>query len=57
MRKSLVSWKAKKQTTVSKSSADVEYRTLASTVSELIWLVGMLKEVEAKVQVPKTGIQ
>jgi len=49
---SLVSWKAKKQTTVSRSSAEAEYRSLASTVSELVWLLGMLKEIGVKVQVP-----
>jgi len=47
---SLVSWKAKKQTTVSKSSAEAEYKNLASTVSELVWLLGLLKEVRAEVQ-------
>uniref|UniRef100_A0A3Q7IWH6 Reverse transcriptase Ty1/copia-type domain-containing protein n=1 Tax=Solanum lycopersicum TaxID=4081 RepID=A0A3Q7IWH6_SOLLC len=43
--RSLISWKAKKQTTVSRSSAKAEYRSLASTVSELVWLLGLLKEV------------
>lgn len=32
------SWKAKKQTTISKSSVEAEYCTLASTTSELVWV-------------------
>lgn len=40
------------QTTVSRSSAEAEYRSLASTVSELIWLIGILKEVSDNVQLP-----
>ncbi|XP_019267582.1 PREDICTED: uncharacterized protein LOC109244875 [Nicotiana attenuata] len=42
---SLVSWKSKKQTTVSRSSAEAEYRSLAATVAELVWLVGLIKEI------------
>ncbi|GKV50103.1 hypothetical protein SLEP1_g56818 [Rubroshorea leprosula] len=38
-----ISWKTKKQSTVSRSSAEVEYRAMASTVSELLWLKGLLK--------------
>ncbi|XP_062112822.1 uncharacterized mitochondrial protein AtMg00810-like [Humulus lupulus] len=34
----LVSWRTKKQPTISKSSAEVEYRALAATASELTWL-------------------
>ena len=49
---SLISWKAKKQKIVSRSSAEAEYRSLASTVSELVWLLGLLKEVGSKIQVP-----
>lgn len=47
-----MSWKANKQTTVFKSSTEAEYKGLASTVSELIWLLGMLEEVGVEVQLP-----
>ncbi|XP_074304680.1 uncharacterized protein LOC141639457 [Silene latifolia] len=39
---SLVSWKTKKQLTVSKSSAEAEYRSMSYTTSELVWLAGLL---------------
>jgi len=35
---SLISWKSKKQSIVSRSSIEVEYRSMASTCSELTWL-------------------
>ena len=45
---SLVSWKSKKQPTVSRSSAEAEYRALAAVASELSWLKTLLQNFEVQ---------
>ena len=40
---SLITWSAKKQPTVSRSSTEVEYRALASVAAELCWIRMLLK--------------
>ncbi|XP_019151901.1 PREDICTED: uncharacterized protein LOC109148622 [Ipomoea nil] len=40
----LISWKSKKQPTVSKSSSEAEYRALATTSYEIQWLIYLLAE-------------
>ncbi|XP_019265012.1 PREDICTED: uncharacterized protein LOC109242633 [Nicotiana attenuata] len=49
---SMISWKSKKQRTVSRSSADVEYRSMASTMAELTWIHGLLEELGMQVDLP-----
>ena len=45
---SLISWKSKKQTTVSRSSSEAEYRALATTTCEVQWLTHLLNDFNIK---------
>ncbi|XP_020082391.1 uncharacterized protein LOC109705988 [Ananas comosus] len=42
---SLISWRAKKQNIVSKSSAEAEYRAMSATASEIVWLRRLLGDI------------
>jgi hypothetical protein len=42
---SLISWSSKRQPTVSRSSAEAEYRAVANGVAEVTWLRQLLKEI------------
>ena len=41
---SLISWRSKKQHTVSRSSSEVEYRVLALATCEIQWLSYLLRD-------------
>ncbi|GJZ41064.1 ribonuclease H-like domain-containing protein [Tanacetum coccineum] len=49
---SLVSWKSKKQNTLSKSSTEAKYRALASVTSEVIWILKILKDLQIEFFLP-----
>jgi len=51
---SLVVWKTKKQSTVSRSSVEAEVRALATTVQEVIWLRWMLQDLGVPITSPTT---
>ena len=48
----MVSWKAKKQSTIACSSAEAEYRAVAATASELLCLTQLLKDFGFSVSTP-----
>nr|XP_043614638.1 secreted RxLR effector protein 161-like [Erigeron canadensis] len=49
-----ISWKTNKQSAVSLSSAEAEYRAMATTVSEIIWLRWLLQELGVTQTCPTT---
>ncbi|XP_026419567.1 uncharacterized protein LOC113315512 [Papaver somniferum] len=51
MGRSLICWSSKKQPTVSRSSAEAEYKCLSVTASELEWLSNVAKHIEVQYHV------
>nr|XP_016490727.1 PREDICTED: uncharacterized mitochondrial protein AtMg00810-like [Nicotiana tabacum] len=49
---STISRKAKKQHIVSRSSAETEYRSMAHTIAELVWLKCLLEELSVNLKLP-----
>lgn len=40
----LISWPAKKQVTVARSSIEAEYKALANAAAEVVWLLQLFKD-------------
>jgi hypothetical protein len=49
---SLIAWKTKKQTAVSRSSAEAELRAMALAMAEVTWLRWLLEDFGVSVSVP-----
>ncbi|XP_061348672.1 uncharacterized mitochondrial protein AtMg00810-like [Gastrolobium bilobum] len=49
-----ISWKTKKQHTISRSSAEAEYRAMAAAASELIWIKSFLSSLDLTHTEPMT---
>ena len=48
----LVSWRSKKQSVVSRSTAEAEYRAMSLVVSEVLWVRNLLTELNVLRNVP-----
>jgi len=48
--KSLISWRTKKQLTVSRSSSKAEYRALGAATCEMQWLLYLLKDLHVSIE-------
>jgi histone deacetylase 1/2 len=48
----LVSWNARKQATVSRSSTEAEYKSMANATAEVIWLQSLLAELGIRLREP-----
>ncbi|GJZ26532.1 uncharacterized mitochondrial protein-like protein [Tanacetum coccineum] len=52
LRDSLISWKSKKQYVLSKSSTKAEYRAMAATTCEIVWLRWLLEDMGVPITIP-----
>jgi len=48
----LIAWKSKKQATISRSSVEAEYRSLAGLTTEVIWVNNLAKELGIQIEGP-----
>ena len=54
LRRNLITWRSKKQTVVARSSAEAEYRAMAHTSCEFMWIKHLLEELRFVVKLPMT---
>jgi hypothetical protein len=47
-----ISWSSKKQATVSRSSAEAEYRSMSTTTAELTWILYLLRDIGINLSTP-----
>ncbi|KAL1205188.1 Retrovirus-related Pol polyprotein from transposon RE2 [Cardamine amara subsp. amara] len=52
--RNLVTWRSKKQKVASRSSAEAEYRAMANTTGELVWVKAILKDLGIESSEPMT---
>ena len=48
----MVTWKSKKQHVVAQSSAETKFRDMALGIYELMWLKGLLRELQVNLENP-----
>jgi hypothetical protein len=48
----LISWSARKQATISRSSTEAEYKSLANATAEIVWIEALLKALGMKFRYP-----
>ncbi|KAK8933736.1 hypothetical protein KSP39_PZI015982 [Platanthera zijinensis] len=49
---SLISWRSKKQESIARSSTEAEYRAMASTTAEIVWLRRLLHDLGVQITEP-----